>query len=132
MMMIVMIARRSVAGQQRSDGSSLDLQKTFGRLLIIQAISALELDGAEGPVRDGKDSSSCHQSIRHAHISSSQFSIRFSREQTKKSKSMSTFQYFSFSFRNNQITKNGRKEFSTQVRQYTRQDLRGGNRLSNK
>lgn len=50
----------------RSD--TLDLQKTFSRLLIIQAITALELDGAEGPVGDGKDSSSCHQSIRHAHI----------------------------------------------------------------
>lgn len=54
-----MIATRSVA---------FDLQKTFSRLLIIQAITALELDGAEGPVGDGKDSSSCHQSIRHAHI----------------------------------------------------------------
>ena len=35
-----------------------DLQKTFSRLLIIQSIAALlELDGAQGPVGDGKDSS---------------------------------------------------------------------------
>ena len=87
MMMIVMIAGRSIAG--RSD--SLDLQKTFSRLLIIQAITALELDGAEGPVRDGKDSSSCHQSIRHAHISSSS-SIGL-REQTKKKKKIQIHQH---------------------------------------